>query len=279
MKRQLKLENNCYVDYFLNMGDVKEAIEKNTTLTGKVMYIDELNKNIIVRLGGEVLGIMPWTEATMYPLTNKYRHCTNKLWELRPDQISALDGRRVRVKVKDITPQGPILSRKDNMLEAWEQIKKIPDNTVVPAAINGIHRANTGVFFDIGEGITTFCIFKEYTATRGVLSEWVRFGEMSNIRIFGASDENLRIDCSRKMACSQKRGYQSFRKYSIIDVKVASPAFNKTGFCGYHVEVNPIVTGIADAPYVPRNIQLGETVQAVIRKVMANERKMSLIIL
>ena len=44
------------------------------------------------------------------------------------------------------------------------------------------------------------------------------------------------------------------------------------------VEVNPIVTGIADVPYIPRNIQLGDTVQAVIRKVMPKERKMSLII-
>lgn len=280
MKRQLKLESQCHIDFFLEMNDVKDALEKNMTLTANVIYIDELNQKIIVKLGGEILGVLPWNEVTMYPLTNKYRLSpSSKQYELRPDQISAIDGKKIRVKVKDITKKGIILSRKDNMLEAWEQIKQIPDYTIVKGSVIGFHKSEAGIFIDIGEGVTTFCHFREYTATRGVLSEWVKYGDVIDVMVYGVSDAKKRINCSRKLTCSIDEDYSSFKKYDILDVKVASLAFNKEGFCGYHVEVNPIVTGIADAPYIARPIQLGETVQAVIRNIKVNERKMSLSIL
>ena len=248
MKQILKPECSYFTNGVLTMHDIENAFVRKTALTAKVSSIDAELRKVYLRMGNGLIAEMDWEEATICPL---------KIAEDNeigiPEQIKAIDKKKVRVLVKDIASNGIVtVSRRDNMKKAWEVICNTPDSAILDAAVVGIHKYGTVVYYDIGDGITGFCHLYNFNSTKVEL-------------------------CSKS--------YADFQKYDILDVKVASPICEIDKTTGeltrtaYYVEVNPLVIGIAEVPFIPREIEYGETVKAAVRKIDVAKRKMWLAIL
>lgn len=274
MTQNFKAECKYFHNYSITMEDMKSICESNSSLTGKVVDINVSKRKLTVMLGEYLYGEMPWEEVTVCNLTNNVSDKTNV-----PDQITSIMRRKVRVKVIDILDNGKILlSRKANMIEAWNNMLNLPDDYVFDAAVTGIHKYGSVVFYDIGEGITGFCHVHEFNSTKVELNKWIKYGHLHQVVRYGQPDyERFSFNCSRKRAC--KKNYENFSKYQIVNVRVAEPIHENGKITGYFVEVNPLVCGIADPPYDGRELKYGDFAQACIRKVSVEKRKMSLDIL
>ncbi len=280
MKQILKPECSYFTNGVLTMHDIENAFVRKTALTAKVSSIDAELRKVYLRMGNGLIAEMDWEEATICPLKVAE---DNEIGI--PEQIKAINKKKVRVLVKDIASNGIVtVSRRDNMKKAWEVICNTPDSAILDAAVVGIHKYGTVVYYDIGDGITGFCHLYNFNSTKVELRKWIRNGEIHQVKKSGQPDlKNFSFDCSRKDACS--KSYADFQKYDILDVKVASPICEIDKTTGeltrtaYYVEVNPLVIGIAEVPFIPREIEYGETVKAAVRKIDVAKRKMWLAIL
>lgn len=260
---------NPEVTYYLNesltIEDVKEAYKYNKTLTGKVICIDAAAKLVKVSLSRGLTAKMSWNDVTIKKLTFKFAGNTKV-----PPQVSSLFGKKVRVKVKAVSDNNIFVSRKANMLEAWNEVKKLPDNYVFNASYTGTSQYGAYLFYDIGEGLVAFCHIHDCTAVFVPnIAEWIKYGEIHKVSITVLNEEDdYSINCSRKKACP--KDIEDFCKYDIVNVKISKMTSDSTG---YHVEVTPRLSGIADFPYKERQIKYGEVVKASIRKIVINSEK------
>ena len=268
--RNFKPEIIFHFDPTLSRNEIENSFEKGLAITAKVVTNDLNTQKLCLKLGHNLFGTMDWEESSIYSLTNKYSGMTTV-----PDQVSAIMDRTVRVMVTAIDADGHItLSRKANQCKAWEELKNTYQS-IFEASVVGVHKEGTGVFLDVGEGLISFCHLHQFTSTRVNLRDWVKYGDIYRVAIHDIDVQNKRISCSRKLSCT--KDYDDYKKYDIVDVKIAMPIECDGKITGYNVEVAPNVRGIADVPYIPRKFEQGESVQACIKKIW--DRKMKLAIL
>lgn len=262
MRKDLKPECKYYVDYSVTMEDVEFAYCHNETLTGYVIRNDRENKELIVVLGDNIMGRLPWSEVTIKQLSSNYPKRNGV-----PDQVAFLAAKNIRVKVVKITEDGIMLSRKANMLEAWNEITRRPKNFIYSSAFLNANEKGTMLFYDIGDGIVAACNLYEFTNSRVEVKKWLEYGEVHKMVILKQEAENYIIEVSRKRAC--KKDYKDFKPLDIVDVKIGKPVYDNAGNTeGYRVEVSPKVDGIALLPYNgPKWFRYGKIVKACVRKV------------
>ena len=263
--RTLKPERTSHLKYGTTMEDVMEAYLQNQTLTGKVTYIHYASKTLQVILGEGILAVMPWSEATIY----KFSYKSEKMPTL-PTQISTLLYRKVRVKVKEILEDGTIVvSRKENMLKALEEVKFTWEEETYQAVVTG--KYPSGIFMDIGEGLIAFCHVSEISMCRVNVDTWVKKGETYSVKIVDVSDaeDNYRMNCSIRKA--NNTTIDDFKEGQIVNVRISNPVYNGYTISGYFAELSPNITGIADIRYEEANIREGELVYAIINRIKSNE--------
>lgn len=264
MKR-LNPESTYYLDESLTMDDIREAYKYNESLTGRVTHIDTNNKTVLVSLNDKITAKMLWDDVTIKKLTPKYEETTQI-----PPQISSLYQKKIRVKVKGVMKNAIYVSRKANMLEAWNILKKLPKEYVFKAAYTGADKNGTSIFYDIAEGLIAFCHVVQCTSVFVEdMDKWLTYGTLHDVVLLDScKDDNYLLYCSRKKAC--KTCMEDLSVNQIVNVKVAQKTKNMKG---YHVEVTPLVAGIADLPYDKRNIEYGQIVQACVKKIKLNSSK------
>ena len=257
--------------YSISKKDLKDSYEKSESLTGKVTDIDVARRVVKVKLAEKVWVDMDWEDSCLETLTYK----SKKNPEI-PDQVAAILNRKIRCKVKEINGNDVYVSRKLNMEEAWNYIIALPEDYIFDATVVSINRNATMVFYDIGEGITGFCYYKDFSFTRIRLNEWCKYGQTHQVRRIHEFDhEHYSARCSRKAAC--KRDYSDFRKYDIVYVVVGDQVFDECGaITGYYVEVNPLVRGILDLTESTKRISYGDVVRACVKRVAPEKKKMTL---
>ncbi len=260
VRKELKAECLYYVDYSLTVEDVIEAYENQFTLTGYVIKIDEEARVLKVVLGDGIIAELPWEESTIQPLVIKHPETTNV-----PDQVAYLKCKVIRIKVKAILGKKIILSRKDNMLEAWKEIVSKPKQHVFYGAYLNTNKSGTMIFYDIGEGITAACNIFEFTECRVDVKSWMKYSEIHELCISKLDKHEITV--SRKKAC--KKTYEDFKTCDILNVKIGKPVYNPetNELEGYHVEVNARVDAIADLPQSKKKYKYGTIVRAAVRKV------------
>lgn len=267
--RTIKPEAYYTMDYGVTTAFVMDAYKNNRTVTGMVTRIDVEKRRLIVCLGESVYAELPWKEATIYSLEGKTKH-----GEV-PEPIHALRYRKIRAKVKAFDNGTIILSRKENMLEAWRTIVDDKTSSTYSASVIGYHCS--GVFYDIGEGLCAFCYINEYSLCRFDIKSWITFNERSTVKIIGEP----RAESDYKISCSRKRGsqltYYDFRVGEIVMVRVSTPVRNGKGeITGFFVELAPNVSGIADVYKKTRLVHNGDYVRAVINRIDTPNKKMHL---
>lgn len=107
----------CHDFVPLTRDYVASAYATGTTVTGFVERILPEQKVLVVKLGDGIMGILPFTEVTMYPLRYSRRNTSNI-----PTNIRCLMSKKIRVKITKISGSEIILSRKQNMLEAYDTL-------------------------------------------------------------------------------------------------------------------------------------------------------------
>ena len=138
------LPEGCYEPKNMSMQEIKKAFLNSEMVIGQVISINELKRNVYVRLGDEIVGILPFSEVTMYP----FEYSKTNLSLTIPLQVISLRRKIICAKIKNIDGKQILLSRKDNMLEAFETLKS---KEILPFFVTNTCR--TRVYGDIGCGI------------------------------------------------------------------------------------------------------------------------------
>ena len=265
-------ENLHYIDYSITMDDVKYALERGETLTARVVHLNAHNYNIIVAITDKIFAKLPWEEATIYPLSKS--HASQKV----PNQIIAIKGKKIRVRVTKIATDGTIyVSRRAVMQDSWHDIVFAPLNYAFTAQITGFDSTDSGIFYDIGGGVIAFCHILEFSTTIVDLPEFCKAGDIHKVSLLGLSDiPKMKLSCSRKLAEPKKR-YSDYHRFQMVKVKISSPIYdcNNNYINGYRVEVNPLVHGILDVVQ-GEEYKCGTEVWACIKKIKPQVDKMTL---
>lgn len=269
-KRNFQPEAKYYVDQKITLNDIQNAYVQGSTITGKVIKFNSATEIVEVDLGNGIKGVLPWNEATIYDLSFSLVEGETSII---PKQIAALLNKSIRVKVSEITDNKIMLSRKRNMMEA---LKVILSNTEKKYDAIVIGKYRYGVFYDIGEGIIAFCHITEFSNTYvSDVRSWISLGEQHVVE-FIQMNENYKIQCSRKRAFPLKMGYELYKPGQIIYVKVSGEVYQNNKLTGYFVELNPVVTGIADITDSSKTIKYGDLVLAIIKSVDNKKKKVKL---
>lgn len=269
MKRNLKPEAEYHVNSETTLSDINKAYQECKPITGKVIGYNTADKTLMVFLGNENIGILPWNEATIYQFS--YPKRTYEATNI-PIQISAILYKTIRVRVTEINGNTILLSRKKNMLEAARIISSYIGSNFRATVIG---KYKYGVFFDIGEGVTAFCHITEFSETHiSDIGSWVSLGERHIVKLIAAYvDGDYKFSCSRKRAYPAKYGYEAFEPDQIVRAKVSCPVYQNGKLSGYFVELNPIVTGIADVRSEIHTFRTGDVVTVYIKSVSPEKRR------
>ena len=222
----------CYDYTPLTLDEVKHAHDRGETITGIVESISAETKEIMVKLGKDIMAKIPFDEATIYPL----RYSKNAQSSI-PSNIYFLLHHKIRAKVTSITQDDIILSRKKNMEEALHEVKKLP---VAKMHITDIIPKTA--FGDIGEGITGKLFINDVCMCHiRSVRDYFKRGQIIDVAVMNCDSDN-------QFAVSYK---QTFDPYKKEDYKVGEQLICKVGdyiqvaaTSKYYANVTPQVRGI-----------------------------------
>ena len=116
VQKQLFLPESMYhLSNNMNLRKIAEAYIHGFPVTCEVTRFDVINELFEVYLGGNIYGIIPLEESSIYPITNGCELSSRNF---------ALVGCNVRAYVTSIEG-GIVLSRKKHMQKALDSISKI----------------------------------------------------------------------------------------------------------------------------------------------------------
>ena len=252
---------SCYNFKKLSREQVIEAKENGDTLTGYVESILGETEELEVTLGDNLSARLPFSEVTIYPL-----HHTANSNRVYPIQIEILLHKKIRVKVTDVTGDQITLSRKQNMLEAYEHLAKCDS-----AYFHITNVEQAFAYGDIGDGINARLYIREISRNhiKSVSEEFHR-GDKVWVAIISANDKKQFELSYRKM----------FRPYNPDDYKPGDPVQCKVTvpvddmMTGYYTSVTPQVRGIVDTDQV---LQYGDRILCTVNRAAEKGLKLRLV--
>ncbi len=235
MEKHQFLPEACYKYVPLSLEDVFNAYVDKQAITVHVEKLLPEKKIVVVRLNDELVAHMPYSEATIYDL-----HYSEKNPSPIPTNVFTLTGKNIRVKV--IRLNGPFItvSRKANMLQAFENLCQ---STKATFHIKSIGRKYA--FGDVGAGIIGRVIIDEVCRTHiKSVREYLRKNDIVDVAILTRTPNNY-FDLSYKNTCPpyNKKDYEIGMR---LVGKVCDHVHN-TKKPGYYVRISPQVSGIMNA--------------------------------
>lgn len=235
----------------LTHEEIVEAHKNGCTVTGFVEKVIADKQVLEVRLGIGLVAILPFAEATIYPL--RY---SKKKASLLPTNIRCLIKRKIRVKITEVNGDFIAVSRKQNMLEALEYIRNIKRT---PMYITNV--IPKSVFGDIGEGIVGKIIINEVCRSHiKNVREYLSKGQTIDVVILEADDEQ-RFNVSYR---------QAFKPYCQEDYSTGMVVrgrigdwINITDTSHYYVNIAPQVSGILTIK-AHKHLEYGTNVECIV---------------
>lgn len=242
---------NFYNESILNLGE---------TCVGIVLRYDKEQGCLFVDLGMGKIGIIPEKEVTIYKYT--YPHGNESFI---PYQISSIVGKQIKARVIGIASGIYILSRRETIREAYEQIaSKAKENVYV--RITAVYKY--GLFCDIGNGVIGFVPISYCSRCRiEKIENYFSVGDIIKVNIaeIKTAEEDYRITLSRKDA------------YKPLSLDPVAPKVGDicTGIIclpvrtedGYYVEITPGISGIVDISYEVPRIEEGTHASFYVKKI------------
>lgn len=254
MKNSKILPEACYRMDNLSLDQVKAAYFANETVIGFVESISQADRKLYVRLGEEVLATLSFEEATIYPLTNS----TNNPGFPFPLQIGCLKEKNICAKVISISGGQIVLSRKENMLEAYEAIK---DKENLPFNVTAVRK--NMVFGDVGHGVQARIKLVDLCKSRiRSATEMCKIGDSFIVKVLDF-DELKRANVSFKdtFPVYDPKNHKSG---DVVICTINEPVDNN--FSGFFVNVSPQVAGIMDYDTWLPVLQYGDIVECVVSR-------------
>lgn len=240
--------------YSLDTAMSKEKIiqskETGNFIVGKIILWNPKKQIFKVDLGNGFIGILPVSEASIYPVLDSDGNLLSSAFHILSNNIC--------VCVKDIANE-IILSRKDNMLKAIEFFSN-SIGKIVKCCITGFE--NYAIFLEVGFGIRGMLHIKDLTTSCFPDTRILGFEKNNSIpaKITSVDSEN-RIQLSYKdLFPSLSDSLQYGKK---INVMVLGPINKKE--TGYFAYINPGNSAIINPPHGEK-IPYGSIVTAIVRK-------------
>lgn len=211
---------------------IASAYATGTTVTGFVERVLPEEKVVEVKLGDDIMGILPFTEVTMYPLRYSRRNKSNI-----PTNIRCLISKKIRVKITRITGDEITLSRKQNMVEAYYKLLNMKTASMYITEV-----IEKSAFGDIGEGLTGKILINEVCRTHiRHVKQRLSIGQIIDVAILG-------IDSEKCFSASYR---QTFTPFCKEDYPVGTAITGTVGdwivvadISKYFMEITPQVAGI-----------------------------------
>lgn len=271
MRSSMKPEASYEFMYNADESFMRNAYLENSSVTGIAIRIVPQERKVVVALSSSVYADMPWDEATIYQHTFKLYAGGAYMSIIIPDQIVYLKNKKIRVKIKEIRDGTIVVSRKMNMLEAWNNIQNEQGLCVHNAKVVRTHE--NGVFYDVGEGLDAFCYVEDYSRCWINVLQYVKRNEDDDVIITSGQEENYRLYVSRREASAQR--YEDIRVDQLFYVRISEPIYKYGILTGYYCEITPNVFGIVDT-LEDTILKRGEKVLAAVKKVNHEKGKITL---
>ncbi len=235
----------------LTREEIASAYKTGATVTGFVESISSANKVLEVRLGNGIMGILPFSEATMYPLRYSKKHKSKV-----PTNIRCLSMRKIRVKITKISGDEITLSRKKNMLEAYLKLQNMEKSSMYITEV-----IEKSAFGDIGEGLTGKILVNEVCRTHiHHVKQRLSVGQFIDVAM-------MDVDSEKRFAASYRQTFKPFRKE---DYPVGMVVTGKIGdwiqvadTSKYYVEITPQVAAILTV-YKHHHLDYGTEVECIV---------------
>lgn len=247
------LPESSYKFTELSYEEVKNAFEQGQTITGRVVKIIASKSELLVRLGHELFAHLPFSEVTIYPFQysqNSNRHL--------PVNICILLNKNIRAKVIEIDDSNIILSRKQNMEQAYNYL------TTCSAVM--FHVTNTSTFTaygDIGDGITARLKIRDVCRARiRNISEHIRQGDTKRVIILNSDDE-------KRFNVSYRKTFKAFQTDDYPEGMAVQGIVNEAvdDMCSaFFVTISPQVSGIMDVNSWNPELFYGDKVECRVTK-------------
>lgn len=240
-EKKLKPEGYYPLDTHMSLDIIKRAKDTGDFLVAKVLYYDSVNTCLRVDLGNGFNGIIPLYEFTIYPVRRPNGFISANVYFLLDKTVHAC--------VKKINADGTIvLSRKENMLQAFQHLLQLKD-AVVKCKI--VSTANFGLFVDVGHGINGLIPYVELCDSRINDAEFIGFnvGKFINAKIVSFDINKYHLGLSHKCLYSN---LSNILKRGDIITAISLDYVNEL-HDGYFAYLNPSTSAIIDVPY---NIEL-----------------------
>lgn len=253
-------ESDFHVDPNMCFSKILIAYLSQNCITGKITRLDSINHLLVISLGNSFTGIMPYSDATIYPI-----YMDNG--ELSPN-IYTLVGKTIRAKISNIVDDIIYLSRKDNMLNAIKYFKG--QKEVLDAKISGFSKKS--VFVDMGAGITGICYASDFSKTvyRNVLDIGLKKYDKIPVHITEFNEDINKFKLSRVEALPLFQ--DNYSVGDIITCKVFEPIGDGIG---YFVCIDSKFSGIVDCPQNLK-LQYGDWISAYISKITEKGARLNL---
>ena len=247
----------------LTLNDIKNAYEKNLSITGIVDELSEDDPELIVDFGG-ISAHLPVSEVTVYD----FIYPLDKSKSI-PIQIYTILGKKIRVKVTSMEDNKIYVSRKANLIAASDYLNNCEISNCQVTSLTSKY-----AFCDAGDGICSIIRITDICKTRiKNVSEYFHVGDCFSVKIIGA-------DNKRRFLLSYKDMYKKYSKddYKIgdcVSCTVKSPVENTPD--GLYVSITPQVCGILNVkPWNP-TLNYGDNIEASIVKVKDQGLKLKFI--
>lgn len=245
------------------------TLDLGETCVGIVLRYDIELRCLFVDLGMGMIGVIPEKEATIYKHT--YPHGDESYI---PYQISSIVGKKIIARVIGITSGIYILSRRETIREAYEQIaSKAKEN--VYARVTAIYEY--GLFCDIGNGVIGLVPISYCSQCHmEKLKNYFSVGDIIKVNIteIKTAEEDYRITLSRKDAYKPLLLDPVAPK--VGDICTGTICLPVLTADGYFVEITPTISGIVDIPYEVPRIKEGTPASFYVKRVTERGLKLEL---
>lgn len=256
-----KIENDC-----LTREELDTAMEQHTILQGRVTYCDD-NYNLHVNLSNDLQdAIIPreeieavYVDSLGYPKPNI---CSNKV------------NKFVQFKIKDIREDDiAILSRRKVGLQAISWVRnELKPGDIVKGIVTNIRPF--GVFIEIGGGISGLLHIEDISVARiKDPNERFKIGQKIEVMIKLIDRANNRIDLTYKeLLGTWEENIKDIHEGAVVTGIVRDKEkYNR----GIFIEVKPNLVGLAE---LKDGVEYGQHVQAYVKKIIPEKKKLKLIL-
>lgn len=244
-------------------------IKNGETCAGVAIKYDNQLECLFVYLGNGTIGVMPKDEVSIYQYT--YPMGDNSLV---PYQISTIVGKKINVKIIGIVDGIYMLSRKEEMMKAYDYFVSHEEKNIIARIVNIIDK---GMFCDIGGGITGFLPISEisHCYVSNIRSHF-SVGNIICVKIIDIkpSEDNYKISLSRRMAYSDITTSNIIKEGDILIGTICYPIYEGDG---YFVELTPAISGIVDIPPDLFDLEEGTCVSVYVKKITEKGIKLNLV--